>query len=116
VDDEPTLVRIATRIFEQLGYRVTAHMQAADALAAVTTNPDDFDLIFTDLTMPRMTGLELARQITALRPGLPVVLTSGYSGALEVEEMRGAGIREVVGKPFLAQTIAEVVDRVLRAH
>jgi hypothetical protein len=45
-----------------------------------------------------------------------VVLTSGYSGALEVEEMRGAGIREVVGKPFLAQTIAEVVDRVLRAH
>ncbi len=114
VDDEPALVRIATRIFERLGYRVTGFGKPAEALAAFLARPDDFDLVFSDLTMPRMTGLELAREITALRPGLPVILTSGYTGAIDPQEMERTGVREVVPKPFLARTIADVAERLLR--
>ncbi len=114
VDDEPALVRIATRIFERLGYRVTAMAQPTDALAAFQARPDEFDFVFCDLTMPRMTGLELARELTALRPELPVILTSGYSGAIEPGEMRKLGIREVVAKPFLVRTLAEAAERALR--
>ncbi len=115
VDDEPALVRIATRVLERLGYQVIPHTEATAALADFLARPDAFDLVLTDLTMPRMTGLELAREITARRPELPVILTSGYSGALDLTEIQEAGIREVLGKPFLARTIAEVVDRVLRS-
>ena len=114
VDDEPSLVRIASRILERLGYRVTAHTRPAEALADFLERPDDFDLVLSDLTMPRMTGLELASLMLERRPDLPILLTSGYSGSLDPDELTRVGIRELVGKPFLAQTIADAVARGLK--
>jgi len=114
VDDEPSLVRIASRILERLGYRVTAHTRPAEALADFLERPNDFDLVLSDLTMPRMTGLELASLMLERRPDLPILLTSGYSGSLDPDELTRVGIRELVGKPFLAQTIADAVARGLK--
>ena len=111
VDDEPSLVRIASRILDRLGYRVTAHTRPAEALADFLERPDDFDLVLSDLTMPRMTGLDLASLMLERRPDLPILLTSGYSGSLDPDELTRVGIRELVGKPFLAQTIADAVAR-----
>ena len=114
VDDEPSLVRIASRMLDRLGYRVTAHTRPAEALADFLERPGEFDLVLSDLTMPRMTGLDLASLLLERRPDLPILLTSGYSGSLDPEELARLGIRELVGKPFLARTIAEAVARALK--
>jgi PAS domain S-box-containing protein len=111
VDDEPDLVRIASRIMQRLGYRVTAHSRPDEALADFLTRPQDFDAIFTDLTMPGMSGLELATRLLEVRPHLPVLLTSGYSGALDSDQFARLGIQELVGKPYLSATIAEALHR-----
>ena len=114
VDDEPSLVRIASRILDRLGYRVTAHTCPAEALVDFLQRPDDFDLVLSDLTMPRMTGLDLARRMLERRPDLPILLTSGYSGSLNPDELARVGIRELVGKPFMVRTIADAVARALK--
>jgi PAS domain S-box-containing protein len=114
VDDEPSLVKIASRILDRLGYCVTAHTRPAEALADFLARPDDFDLVLSDLTMPQMTGLDLAGFMLERRPGLPILLTSGYSGSVDPEELARAGIRELIGKPFLARTIADAVARALQ--
>ncbi len=114
VDDEPSLVRIANRLLVRLGYRVTAHTHPTEALADFLTRPDDFDLVLSDLTMPQMTGLDLASRLLERRPDLPILLTSGYAGALDPAELRRVGVRELVGKPFLTRTLAEAVARALR--
>ncbi len=113
VDDEPSLVRIASRLLERLGYRVTVHTHPTYALADFLKRPDDFDLVLSDLTMPQMTGLDLARRMLKVRPDLPILLTSGYAGALDPAELRRVGVRELVGKPFLTRTLAEAVARAL---
>ena len=113
VDDEPSLVRIANRLLERLGYRVTAHTHPTEALADFLKRPDDFDLVLSDLTMPQMTGLDLASRLLERRPDLPILLTSGYAGALDPAELRRVGVRELVGKPFLTRTLADAVARAL---
>jgi CheY-like chemotaxis protein len=111
VDDEPALVNIARRMLEQLGYRVTAHSRPLQALDAFEAEPATFDLVLCDLTMPQMTGLDFAARVRRIRPDLPVVLTSGYSGSLDSAELQQSGIRELVGKPFASRTLAEAVAR-----
>jgi PAS domain S-box-containing protein len=111
VDDEPVLARLAVRILDRLGYRVTAHSDPVEALTDFLSRPDEFALVISDLTMPHMTGIELARRIRQRRPTLPVLLTSGYSDAIDPRTIEETGIRELVGKPFVIQTIAEAVAR-----
>jgi PAS domain S-box-containing protein len=111
VDDEPALAGLAARSLKQLGYRVTSHTDAAKALADFLARPDEFDLVLSDLTMPHLTGIDLAERILELRPEIPVLLISGYTGSLDPAELRRRGIRELVGKPYLAHTIAEAIAR-----
>jgi CheY-like chemotaxis protein len=111
VDDEPALVKISRRMLEQLGYRVTAHSQPLQALAAFEAEPAAFDLLLCDLTMPQMTGLDFTARVREIRPELPVVLTSGYGGALDTQDMQQLGIRELVQKPYGSRTLAEAIAR-----
>ena len=111
VDDEPAVVNISRRMLEQLGYRVTPHSRSLEALATFEADPAAFDLVLCDLTMPQMTGLDFAARVHELRPELPVLLTSGYSGSLDTQSLQRAGIRELVGKPFAMQTLAEAIAR-----
>ena len=114
VDDEPVLVGLALRMLTQLGYRATGHTCPAEALEEFRRDPAQFALVLSDLTMPRMSGLELAAQLARERPDIPVVLTSGYGGALGRDELHRAGIRELLGKPFTLRMMAEVTQRNLR--
>ena len=107
LDDEESLVVLAKRLLERMGYQVTGFNDSAQALAAFTTAPGDFDLVLTDLSMPGMSGMEVSRRMLEIRPDIPVLLATGYVRSEDVEQARSIGIREVIWKP---QTIGEMGD------
>ncbi len=113
VDDEPALVRMAATLLERLGYTVTAAVGSAEALKVFNKTPDAFDLLITDQTMPRMTGLALAQRLLAVRKDLPIILTTGYSETVSPEKAKNTGIREFVMKPITKKEIAEAIKRAL---
>src|SRR5262249_51979576 len=83
------------------------------ALERFRQSPADWDLVITDHTMPHMTGVDLARQLLALRPALPVILCTGYTEAIGPEGARALGIREYLMKPVSAAQLAQAVARAL---
>jgi PAS domain S-box-containing protein len=113
VDDEPAICSVAQRTLERLGYRVTAHTNPAAALTDFQTRPRAFDLALTDLTMPVMTGVDLALRLLEIRPDLPIVLATGFGGVWTPESARRLGIRDVILKPIAPHAIAAVVHHAL---
>jgi len=113
VDDEATLVDMGKVMLETLGYDVTAKTSSLDALQAFRDRPDAFDLVFTDMTMPSLTGRELAREITAIRKDVPIILCTGFSDMLNNREAREAGIRDLVIKPYIMNTLAKTIRNAL---
>lgn len=113
VDDEETLVHLAKRYLERAGYRVTACQHPQEAMALFLANPDSFDLVVTDQSMPGMTGMELAREILARRPEAPVVLASGYLRPGELESARALGVMDVFQKPFTMEDYCEAIGRLI---
>jgi len=113
VDDEEALARVGTRMLERLGYKVTTKTNAGEAVAAVRDQPDMYDLVITDLTMPGMDGLKLGGQLQQIRPDLPIILTTGYSGAMTEDSTRELGFRELLAKPTTARALGEAVHRAL---
>ncbi len=116
VDDEKALADMGKKILERLGYVVEAHYDSNEALLALKSNIMNFDLVVTDLTMPMMTGLELAKELQEIRPDLPIVLTTGYAATLTPERFQSVGVREVLLKPHSVETLAAAVERVLAAQ
>jgi CheY-like chemotaxis protein len=115
VDDEIAIGAAARRLLVHAGYQVTTCTSAEAALTTLAADPHAVDLVITDLTMPGMTGLELARCMLALRPELPIVLTTGYSSDLTRESMAELGIRALLPKPVEYLVLLEEIDRQLRA-
>jgi CheY-like chemotaxis protein len=112
VDDEDALVMLASRSLSRLGYRVTGHTNPAEAVQAFRENPAQFAAVITDLSMPGMSGAELARAILAIRPDVPVVMTSGYIRPEDELEARQIGVREVILKPDTIEELAKALHRV----
>ncbi|MFH1981343.1 MAG: DUF3365 domain-containing protein [Pseudomonadota bacterium] len=115
VDDDPTIVALGTQSLGKLGYRVTGRVSSLEALAAFKDAPHDYDLIITDLTMPGMTGDELARRAIDLRRDIPVIICSGFSEKLSEEKARAIGIKGFLMKPIVKSEIGCMVRRVLDA-
>jgi signal transduction histidine kinase/ActR/RegA family two-component response regulator len=115
VDDEEQIVAMQKQILEKLGYQVTACSGSAEALAAFTAGPDQFDLVITDMTMPHMTGEALARRILAIRPEVPVILCTGYSEMITEEKAVSMGIRKFVLKPVITDELAAAVRSALES-
>ena len=99
VDDDNALVFLITRMLSRLGYRVTGFTDAAEALKSFRSRPNDFDVVVTDVTMPGMAGPELARELLSVRPGLPIIMTSGYIRPEDSELARRLGVQELILKP-----------------
>jgi CheY-like chemotaxis protein len=114
VDDEQPLVALGEEILAGLGYEPIGFRSSVAALEAFREAPRRFDIVLTDETMPDLVGTALAREIRLLRPDVPIVLMSGYSGAQLLERARAVGIREVLRKPLQRRDIAECFGRVLR--
>jgi len=109
VDDEPAIVQTARRMLERLGYRVSAFAQPVEALAEFRRSGGAYDIVVTDLTMPRMSGIELATRLRAITPDLPVVLMSGFVNDREMARARAERITRVIDKPVTFATLAEAV-------
>jgi CheY-like chemotaxis protein len=118
VDDEQALVELGEKMLEHLGYEVTVRTSSIEALELFRNQPDRFDLIITDFTMPNMTGDKLAQEVMRLRPGLPVILCTGFSERISEMKAKALGIQEFVMKPFdlndLARTIRRALDHKIK--
>jgi signal transduction histidine kinase len=113
IDDEPLVASTGRRILEGLGYRTTVFHDPVQALDAFRFEPYQFSLVITDLTMPAMSGVLLARELLAIRANLPIILVTGFGGNIEPEGMTEVGVRGVVGKPFTAEQLAFQIRRCL---
>lgn len=113
VDDEAPNTRMLAMLLKRLGYAVTPETDSIEALKRFQANPGDFDLMITDMTMPRMTGADLAQKVLALRPDLPIILITGFSELIDAEEAARIGIRKYLSKPLSISTLARAIERLL---
>jgi len=113
IDDEPAIVDIGKAMLEHLGYKVEVRTSPIEALAAFKALSDKFDLIISDMTMPKMTGDELAKELMAIRPDIPIILCTGFSEHINEEKAKAIGIRKFVMKPFIMREMAEAIRQVL---
>jgi DNA-binding NtrC family response regulator len=116
VDDEESLVRLATQTLTELGYTPVGFTASAAAVEAFLADPQRFDAVITDESMPGTSGSELIRKMRAIRPEMPIVLVSGYLNAAVVQRAREAGADEVLKKPLSARDLAASLARVLQGH
>jgi CheY-like chemotaxis protein len=113
VDDELPLAQLAQTVLETLNYRATSVTDATEALRLVRADPGAYDAVITDLSMPGIMGTDLATELLALRPDLPIILSTGYTAKLTPEEVHARGIRELLLKPFTLQSLGGVLRQVL---
>jgi len=116
VDDEKNLVDLAETMLLRLGYKVTPRTNSSEALRVFLQEPDNFDIIITDQTMPSMTGVELAEKIMNVRPDIPVIICTGFSETINAEKARSIGIRELLMKPFTIKDIAQAMRKALSSE
>ena len=116
VDDEKALVKMAKRMLEMQGYQVEAKSDSVEALELFRSKPDRFDLIITDMTMPKMTGDKLAKEILSIRPDMPIILCSGFSEKIDAEKAKELGIRKYIEKPLNMSDFVVALRKVLDAE
>ena len=110
---ETAIANMGSQILERLGYSVTTRTSSVEALELFRSKPFDFDLVITDMTMPNITGDELAIELMKIRPDIPVILCTGYSRRMSDEMVSKIGIKGLAYKPIVKNDLAEVVRKVL---
>lgn len=113
IDDEEVLVEMGQEMLTALGYQATGIRGSMEALERFRSDPDRFDLVITDMTMPRMTGTVLSRHLLQIRSDIPIILCTGYSEIITEEEAKKLGIREFIMKPLFMKDLALAIRRVL---
>ncbi len=113
VDDEKHLVNIVMLTLQAAGYDIVGKTDSIVALEAFMSNPTGFDIVVTDMTMPKMTGLDLAQEIRQIRPNIPIILCTGFKRNISPEKLSGAGIQELLEKPFLPHQLTLTIRRTL---
>jgi CheY-like chemotaxis protein len=113
VDDEEQITALGQTFLEMLGYQVTPCNDPAEALGLFRDDPSRFDLVVTDMTMPKMTGALLSQELLALRADLPIIMCTGFSEAMDEETAKQIGIRAFLMKPISSQALAQAVRAVL---
>jgi PAS domain S-box-containing protein len=113
IDDEESLIKMGKQLLVSLGYTVTSRINSLEAFELFKARPNEFDLVITDLTMPNMSGDELALKIMAVRSEIPVILCTGFSTRITEEKAKSLGIKAFIMKPFIKKDIAETLRKVL---
>jgi CheY-like chemotaxis protein len=113
VDDEEAILDMGKKILERLGYEVSISKSGTEALELFRAQPDRFDLLITDMTMPNMTGEILATKLLEIRPDVPIILCSGFSEQIGEEKARAFGIRAFLLKPVIGDQLATTIRQVL---
>ncbi|MDM8515202.1 ATP-binding protein, partial [Desulfobacterales bacterium HSG16] len=113
VDDEEAIVRLEKQMLERLGYQVTSRINSVEAFEAFKAKPNEFDLVITDMTMPYMTGDQLARKLISIKPDLPIIICTGFSEELSLNRIDTIGIKGLLMKPVVKSEMAQIVRKVL---
>lgn len=113
VDDEEMILKLGEMMLGRLGYHITTFNNSPDALQHFKCNPNAFDLVITDQTMPTLTGLQLAEAIKSVCPKIPILLTTGFSSVTKEEQIMGCGICQVVHKPFTRKELGDAIQAAL---
>ncbi len=113
VDDEPSIVKIMQESLAFLGYQVSLETDSLRALDLFASSPDRFDLVITDLTMPNLTGDQLALKLMGIRPGIPVILCTGYSRKMTEEKALSMGLKAFLFKPLVLKDLAHTIRKIL---
>ena len=114
VDDEEMLAAVGKEMLEHLGYTVVSTHSSLKAFELFRTEPERFDLVITDMTMPSLTGIALSEELMKIRPDIPIILSTGFSDLITEEEAKRAGIREFFMKPFSLGQIARGIRKALQ--
>ena len=111
VDDDDNIRRVTSAILTSKSYKVEEASDGLEALSLFKINPEKYDLIVTDLSMPNMTGTELASEIRKLSPSIPILLSTGHLGSGEHDEYEASGITGTIKKPWtIDQLVAKISD------
>ncbi|MBU2487818.1 MAG: response regulator, partial [Proteobacteria bacterium] len=113
VDDDETITGSVRLILEFLGYKVTAFTSSVEAMEAFRADPQGFDAVITDQTMPHITGVELTVMLKELRPEIPVILCTGFSHAVDAQKARMMGVGGFLMKPVVSRDLAVLLRQVL---
>ena len=113
IDDEVRIAEIGEEILRLLGYRVTIRTSSLEALDLFKRRSNEFDLVVTDMTMPNLTGDRLAVELMKIRPGIPVILCTGYSKRISEEAASDIGIMALAYKPIVKADFAKTIRKVL---
>lgn len=113
VDDDKAIVEMMRVVLGQLGYKVEVHTCSREALKAFRLQPNQYDLVISDLTMPHMTGSDLSRQIQDIRTGIPIIIITGYGDKLADDTQKLCGINKVIGKPVVTRELASAIREIL---
>jgi signal transduction histidine kinase/ActR/RegA family two-component response regulator len=113
VDDEEVIVQIGKVMLTGLGYEFVGTTDSLEALKLFQARPERFDLVITDMTMPNMTGVELARELMCIRPNMPIILCTGFSEAITAESAKAIGLKDFILKPIIRSQIASAIRHAL---
>ncbi len=113
VDDEEALIEVGQEMIEEFGYEVVCKTDPVEALAVFRAEPQKFDLVITDKSMPHMNGFEFVEKLLEIRPDTPAILCTGFSSTAELEKARAIGFRELIMKPVVMREMAVTIRRVL---
>ncbi|HCY86638.1 MAG TPA: hypothetical protein DHV36_16000 [Desulfobacteraceae bacterium] len=109
VDDEEPIVKMTTAVLKRLGYQVTSFCSSPEAFTAFKNDPQAFDLVLTDMTMPQMTGNELARKIKEIRQDVPVIICTGFSKDMNRKKAEQTGIDGFLMKPVIKSQVGQLI-------
>jgi PAS domain S-box-containing protein len=116
VDDEPAVLNMCNQMLNYLGYRIETQTSSPEALELFRKNPERFDLVMTDMTMPQMTGDRLAAEIMKIRPDMPVILCTGFSHKMTKKQAKQHGIKAFLMKPLVLRDLSSTIRNVLDAE
>ena len=113
VDDEKEILNVGSQMLSRLGYEVITKSNSVEGLDMFKAQPERFDLVITDMTMPNLTGDRLASELMKVRPDIPIILCTGYSTTIDEVMAQKIGIREYAMKPLSTKNLAELVHNLL---
>ena len=113
VDDEQVLADLGEQMLKPLGYTVTTETNSIDALEIFRAQPQSFDLVVTDMTMPHMTGLDLAGKLLQIRADIPIILCTGFSQQVAEKKAKHLGVKAFIMKPLIMRALAATIRKVL---
>lgn len=116
VDDQDFMVDMMSKSLSRVGYHVTAKNSSTEALQLFQSDPFAFDLVITDQTMPYLTGADMSKTMLQIRPGIPIILCTGYSATVSPEQAKAIGIQEYVMKPIIMKEFTRMIRKVLEEN